>query len=768
MIFRFNLKLTILLLVSMNLSTRAQDNIDKFPLIPKPVSFLPGVGNFQLLPEIKIIVNDENSRKDAALFNAYLFDHYGFRLEISASTKEHKKALNFFRDSTDSKLGDDAYNLEIGVEKISLHGGSGAGVFYGIQTLIQLLPAGKTPVVKIPVAKVEDSPRFEWRGMHLDVCRHFFSKEFVKKYIDHLAMYKMNTFHWHLTDDQGWRIEIKKYPKLQEISAYRKGTLIGHYGEIPERYDTIRYGGYYTQNEIREIVAYAKQRHVNIVPEIEMPGHALAALAAYPELSCTGGPFEVGKTWGVFQDVYCPKEETFTFLENVLSEVCELFPGKYIHVGGDECPKDRWKQCSHCQQLMAKEGLKNEHELQSYFVRRIEKYLQSKGKKMIGWDEILEGGLPPEATVMSWRGYSGGIEAAKQNHDVVMTPTGTCYFDYYQSRDAKEPLAIGGYLPLDRVYQFEPCPDVLNTEERKHILGAQGNLWTEYIPDFSQVEYMVMPRMAALSEVLWSPAEQKNYKSFTHRLVGHFKMLDFLKVNYSKAVFDVNYFVYPNSGSEGVALELNTAYEGGVIHYTDDGSEPKLQSPVYTGRIPLGQSANIKAAVFDGQFKRGRDFSQVFKLNFATGKEIILKDVPHEEYCRGGGFSLLNGVIGNLPWNGSDWLGWSGKNLDATIDLSRPVTFTKVSVDVLQDEASWIYLPTSVEVLVSDDGVSFKSLKKISSSEIKPGQRLITLNLGRTTAKFVKVIAENIGTIPNGKAGEGNPAWLFCDEIMVE
>ena len=387
---------------------------------------------------------------------------------------------------------------------------------------------------------------------------------------------------------------------------------------------------------------------------------------------------------------------------------------------------------------------------------------------MIGWDEILEGGLPPEATVMSWRGYSGGIEAAKQNHDVVMTPTGTCYFDYYQSRDAKEPLAIGGYLPLDRVYQFEPCPDVLNAEERKHILGAQGNLWTEYIPDFLQVEYMVMPRMAALSEVLWSPAEQKNYKSFTHRLVGHFKMLDFLKVNYSKAVFDVNYFVYPNSGSEGVALELNTAYEGGVIHYTDDGSEPKLQSPVYNGRIPLGQSANIKAAVFDGQFKRGRDFSQVFKLNFATGKEIILKDVPHEEYCRGGGFSLLNGVIGNLPWNGSDWLGWSGKNLDATIDLSRPVTFTKVSVDVLQDEASWIYLPTSVEVLVSDDGVSFKSLKKISSSEIKPGQRLITLNLGRTTAKFVKVIAENIGTIPNGKAGEGNPAWLFCDEIMVE
>lgn len=757
-----------MILIVMSSEVFSQEKKDTYPLIPQPVLLVSGNGNFKITPEVSIVVNDVMSRKDAGFFNAYLLEHYGFQLKIEVLGKEKKQAINFFRDSMNNKLSPDAYNLTITSDKISLRGGMQAGVFYGIQTMIQLLPAGKVAVPILPAVHIDDYPRFSWRGMHLDVSRHFFSKEFVKKYIDYLAMYKMNTFHWHLTDDQGWRIEIRKYQKLQEISAFRKGTLIGHYGEIPERYDTIKYGGFYTQNEIREIVAYATQRHITIVPEIEMPGHALAALAAYPELSCTGGPFEVGKTWGVFQDVFCPKEETFEFLENVLTEVCDLFPGKYIHIGGDECPKDRWKSCAHCQALMKKEGLKNEHELQSYFVQRIQKFLSTKGKKIIGWDEILEGGLAQDAAVMSWRGNAGGIEAAKQNHDVVMTPTGSCYFDYYQSKDSKEPLAIGGYLPLEKVYQFEPYPDVLTADERKHILGAQGNLWTEYIPTFSQVEYMAIPRMSALAEVLWSPADKRNYTSFTHRLIGHFKLLDFLKVNYSKALFDLNYFVYPNSGSEGVALELMSAYEGGIIHYTDDGSEPSLHSPLYKGRIPVGQSTVIKAALFDGQFKRGRDFSQMFKLNFASGKEVLLKEPPHEEYSRGGGFTLVNGVTGNLPWNGSDWLGFSGKNLDATIDLGNPVTFTKVSIDVLQDESSWIYLPASVEVLVSDDGVSYKPVKKVLAAEMKPGQRLITLNLGRTTAKFVKVIAENAGIIPSGKPGEGNPAWLLTDEILVE
>lgn len=758
----------VLFFVLISMDNFAQDKTDNYALIPKPVSLTPGTGNFQLTTATGILVNSEQARKDANLFNAYLLEHYGFLLSVTQSSKEKKQCISIFRDTTDTKLVADGYRLNVTPDKIILHGGEGAGVFYGLQTLLQLLPAGQVKTPYIPCLTIEDHPGFSWRGMHLDVCRHFFSKDFVKKYIDQLARYKMNTFHWHLTDDQGWRIEIRKYPKLQEIAAFRKGTLIGHYGEIPERYDTIRYGGFYTQNEIREIVAYAAQRHITIVPEIEMPGHALAALAAYPQYSCTGGPFEVGKTWGVFQDVFCPKEETFEFLQNVLSEVCELFPGQYIHIGGDECPKDRWKSCEHCQRLMAQQGLKTEHELQSYFVQRMEKFLSTKGKKIIGWDEILEGGLAPDATVMSWRGYSGGIEAAKQQHDVVMTPTGTCYFDYYQSRDANEPLAIGGYLPLDRVYGFNPYPDVLTEEERKHILGAQGNLWTEYIPTPEQAEYMVNPRMAALAEVLWTPVANRNYKSFTHRLIGHFKLLDYLKINYSKAVFDVNYFVYPNGGAEGVSLELSSAFEGGVIHYTDDGSVPGLRSPVYTGRIPLGQSTVVKAAVFDGQFKRGRDFSQMFRLNFASGKEVLLKDLPHEEYCRGGGFSLVNGVIGNLPWNGSDWLGWSGKNMDASIDLGKPVTFTKVSLDVLQDESSWIYLPRSVEVFVSEDGMNYTSLKKVSDSEIVSGQRLITLKVGRTVARYIRVVAENLGNIPAGKAGEGNPAWLFADEILVE
>ncbi|HRH65637.1 MAG TPA: family 20 glycosylhydrolase [Bacteroidia bacterium] len=762
------LSITAIFVLAMNLSARAQDKSDNYPLIPKPVELVPGSGSFRVRTDVSIVVNDQASKNDAAFLNAYLLEHYGFELKLSTGRKEKNGAINIFRDQTDLKNSGDGYRLSITPEKISLHGGANAGVFYGIQSLIQLLPAGKVQIPELPSLTVSDYPRYSWRGMHLDVVRHFFSAKFVKKYIDYIALYKMNTFHWHLTDDQGWRIEIKKYPELQHVSAHRKGTLIGHYSAFPARYDSISYGGYYTQEEIREIVDYASKRHINIVPEIEMPGHALAALAAYPGLSCSGGPFEVGKTWGVFQDVFCPKEETFVFLQNVLNEVCELFPGKLIHIGGDECPKDRWKKCAHCQQLMAKEGLNTEHELQSYFIHRIEKYLQSKGKKIIGWDEILEGGLAPDATVMSWRGYSGGIEAAKKGHDVVMTPTGSCYFDYYQSRDAGEPLAIGGYLPLERVYQFEPCPEVLNDAEKEHILGAQGNIWTEYIPSDDQVEYMAFPRMAALAEVLWSPMTSRNYNSFTHRLIGHFKLLDFLKVNYSKAVFDINYFVYPNAGSEGVALELMTAFEGGVIHYTEDGSEPQLKSPVYKDRIPLGQSTVVKAVVFDGTIKRGRIFSQLFKLNFASGKEVVLKDPPHEEYCRGGGFSLVNGVTGSIPWNGSDWLGFRGKNLEASIDLGRPVLFTKVSVDVLQDEGSWIYLPSSVEVHVSDDGIKYEPLKKVLSAEFQPGQRTITLATGRTKARYIKLIAENSGTIPAGKPGEGNPAWLFADEIMVE
>lgn len=407
-----------------------------------------------------------------------------------------------------------------------------SGIFYGIQSLLQLIHKNGNKAELKATQINGDYPAFSYRGMHLDVCRHFFPVSFIKKYIDLLAMHKMNFFHWHLTEDQGWRIEIKKYPKLTEVGAWRNGSMVGHYRD--QTYDSIRYGGFYTQEEIKEVVAYAKSRHVQVIPEIEMPGHALAALAAYPEFSCTGGPFEVAKGWGVFDDVYCPKEETFKFLEGVLDEVCKLFSGQYIHIGGDECPKTRWKTCANCQKRIKEQGLKDEHELQSYFIQRIEKYLNSKGKQIIGWDEILEGGLAPNATVMSWRGNDGGIAATKQEHQVIMTPGSHCYFDHYQGDKETEPIAIGGFTPLDKVYSFNPIPEELNEREASYILGAQANMWTEYVATEEHLEYMVLPRMSALSEVLWTGPNADNFENFRLRLAPFLKSLDNQGYNYRK------------------------------------------------------------------------------------------------------------------------------------------------------------------------------------------------------------------------------------------
>ena len=415
------------------------------------------------------------------------------------------------------------------------------GLFYGVQTIRQLLQKGKKNYL-IPAVEISDSPRFGYRGMHLDVGRHLYPVDFIKKYIDLIALHKMNTFHWHLTEDQGWRIEIKKYPKLTEISAFRKETVVGH-ASHSNQYDGQPYGGFYTQNEVREIVAYAADRFITVIPEIEMPGHSVAVLAAYPELSCKPKKtYEVATTWGVMKDVFCPTEKTFSFLEDVLTEVMALFPGKYIHIGADECPKDSWKESRYAQKLIKKEGLKDEHELQSYFIRRIEKFLARHDRKLVGWDEILEGGLSPDATVMSWRGEAGGIEAAKQAHDVIMSPTTYCYFDYYQAdpKTGNEPLAIGGNLPVETVYGYELIPEELTAEQAKYILGGQGNVWTEYMKTSDQVEYMALPRMSALSEVLWSPKEKRNYQSFLSRMQTFRKQLDAMDVNYARHIFQDN------------------------------------------------------------------------------------------------------------------------------------------------------------------------------------------------------------------------------------
>ncbi|MDR2682580.1 MAG: beta-N-acetylhexosaminidase [Dysgonamonadaceae bacterium] len=514
----------------------------KLNLVPVPAKVKTGTGQFTINSKTRIVLasNTEEMKNAVAVLNGLLSRAAGFQLEIT----ENPATANAIVCKLNASLPNrEAYKLSVQKELITLEAQSAQGIFYGMQTLRQLLPSQiERPFLgnvawTVPCLEIEDAPRFAYRGLMLDVVRHFHSKEFVMKFIDMLAYHKMNTFHWHLTDDQGWRIEIKKYPDLTKAGAFRNRTLEGQY-TVPEKrkWNNTRYGGYYTQEEIKEVLAYAQKRFVTVIPEIEMPGHAVAALTAYPQLSCTGGPFEVEGLWGVFNDIYCPKEETFQFLENVLSEVAALFPSQYLHIGGDEAPKLRWKNCAHCQALIKKEGLKDEHELQSYFIKRIEKFVESKGKRIIGWDEILEGGLAPNATVMSWRGEAGGIDAAKQNHDVIMAPNSYVYLDYYQADPKTQPLSIGGYLPLWKVYSYNPMPAALTPEEAKHILGVQGNIWTEYIPATTQVEYMAFPRGAAIAETGWSPNEKKNYADFKERMIQQFKRYDAIGWNYCKAI----------------------------------------------------------------------------------------------------------------------------------------------------------------------------------------------------------------------------------------
>ncbi|MBN1925172.1 MAG: beta-N-acetylhexosaminidase [Prolixibacteraceae bacterium] len=497
-------------------------------IIPQPLQMEATPGFYRLNEKTRINY-DTGLENEAGLLVKYIAFKTGLKLEMIPDRNQQNVIRLELSDLVDTPEG---YILQVEGHEIWIKAQTTAGIFYGIQSLRQLIPFQKGETVKIPAVKISDEPRFPYRGMHLDVCRHFFDVDFIKKMLDAMAAHKLNRFHWHLTEDQGWRIEIKKYPELTRIGAWRNSTLIGHASDRPEKFDTIRYGGYYTQEQIKEIVEYAAERHITVIPEIEMPGHAQAALASYPWLGCFDQKVEVWNKWGVSENVYCAgKESTFDFLENVLSEVADLFPGEYIHIGGDECPKANWEKCPHCQSRIKNERLENEHELQSYFIQRIERFLNSKGKRIIGWDEILEGGLAPNATVMSWRGEEGGIAAARQQHDVIMTPNDICYFDHYQAGPEGEPLAIGGMTTVEDVYGYEPVPEVLNQSEQKYILGTQANVWTEYIPTPEHAEYMIFPRLCAMAEVCWTANEKKEYSDFMKRLKAHETILDLLGLN---------------------------------------------------------------------------------------------------------------------------------------------------------------------------------------------------------------------------------------------
>ena len=503
-------------------------------IVPIPRSVIVGTGSLDLNSDAGVHLTDPNDSKTQEVFDIWAAP---YRKSGALALSESGDSNSAIKVGIDGQGAAESYRLSVTTEGITLNAADYAGLFYGLQTLSQLMPpdavtSSDVSSFDLPVLEIDDAPRFTYRGVHLDVARHFFPPEFIKHYIDLLALYKINRFHWHLTEDQGWRIEIDQYPKLTEVGAFREQTQIGH-GLDEFQGDGVRYGGFYTKEEIREIVAYAQARNVMIIPEIEMPGHATAALAAYPELACTEGPFEVAMTWGIFEDIYCPYEETFEFLENVLLEVIDLFPGDYIHIGGDEAPKSRWEESEYVQDLMVREGFNDVEQVQGYFIRRIEKFLNEQGKRLIGWDEIIEGGLPPNATVMSWRGTIGGIEASRRGHDVVMTPYSHLYLDYYQSADQEnEPFAIGGFLPLDTVYSYEPVPSQLRERDKTRIIGAQANVWTEYMKTGEHVEYMLLPRMLALAEVVWSPAEAKNFTSFLKRIEWHLDRFDALGVNY--------------------------------------------------------------------------------------------------------------------------------------------------------------------------------------------------------------------------------------------
>jgi len=744
-----------LVFMSFLFNCKEEDKLTKDVLIiPQPLEQTLSKGEF-ILNSSTGIDYDENFKISAEFLKVFIEEGSNIKLQSN-------NMISFIKDES---LADEGYALEILPESIIIKAKTDQGAFYAVQSLRQLLPPEfedgtvEENEIAIPSVTIKDKPQFSYRGMHLDVGRHMFSVDFIKKYIDALGMLKMNTFHWHLTEDQGWRIEIKKYPKLQEIAAFRNETLIGHYSDQPHQFDDKKYGGYYTQDEVKEIVAYAQSRFVTVIPEIELPGHSQAAIAAYPELGCTGEQVEVATKWGVFEDIYCPKEETFAFLEDVLDEVLALFPSEYIHIGGDEAPKTRWSNCEHCQALIKKEGLKGEHELQSYFISKIEKYLNSKGRQIIGWDEILEGGLAPNATVMSWRGINGAIEAAKQHHNVIMTPTSHCYFDYYQSENENEPIAIGGFLPLEKVYSFNPIPEELNEQEAKYVLGAQGNIWTEYMKTSEHVEYMAFPRVLAMSEVVWSKQENKNYPDFVKRVENFHKRLDALNINYANHLYEIEGELI--SDESGLSYRLQTLTEGKTIRFTLDGSEPTVYSEAYTKPIPITESVSIKASVFNLEEKLGNTFSQDINLHKAVGKTITINKEPHKSYPGGGAKGLVNGILGSdSRYGDKEWLGFWGDDIEITIDLGEETEINSIETRFYNSNGQWIYAPTEIEFEFEN------KTKHLKITESKDNLVNIALDV-KVTTKIITLKIANYGTIPEGKQGGGNKAWTFIDEIII-
>ncbi|WP_289125128.1 glycoside hydrolase family 20 protein [uncultured Bacteroides sp.] len=733
---------------------------------------------FKLNENVLIAYPENNAllQRNAEFLSEYIQQatNYAPKTKAIAAGEQVKNAIVLGLDP--SIANKEGYVLTTTPEGINLNGQTENGVFYGIQTLRKSIPAeAKEATILIPAGEIKDEPRFSYRGMHLDVGRHFFPKEFMKKYIDLLALHNMNTFHWHLTDDQGWRIEIKKYPKLTEIGSQRSRTVIGR---NTQEYDNTPYGGFFTQEEAKEIVKYAQERYITVIPEVDLPGHMLAALAAYPEMGCTGGPYEVCPRWGIFEDVLCiGNDQTMQFLEDVMSEIIEIFPSKYVHIGGDEAPRTRWEKCPKCQARIKTEGLKAdknhtaEDRLQSYCMTRIEEFLNSKGRQIIGWDEILEGDVAPNATVMSWRGMEGGIKAAQLGHDVIMTPTSFCYFDYYQTADTKdEPLGIGGYVPIEKVYSLEPVPAVLTEEQSKHILGAQANLWTEYIHSSEHVEYMVLPRMAALAEVQWTQPEKKDFKDFTKRLARLMKFYQRDGFNYAKHVFDLKVDFTPDVTKKAVVVTLSTI-DDAPIYYTLDGTEPTTASLKYTEPVSITETADFQAVVIRPEGK-SKVVNKKISFNKATYCPIELTFQPSEKYKFGGAITLVDGMKGNDSYATGAWLGFVGGDVEAIIDLGQETEIKQVATNAIVDMSAWIMGSTGLVVSISDDN---KEFREVAAKDIpaetnidKKGVENYEITFDPVKARYVKVVIKRSPALPKGHAGEGKAAYMFIDEIEVD
>jgi hexosaminidase len=742
---------------------------NKYNIIPYPQQLIPQSGSFVFNTNTRIICDVKQT--DILKLATQFLEHFqivsALKLNISPFQADTANAVIFEKTKIENPEG---YQLTISDKTIRIKADSPIGFFYALQTMYQLMPVeiyGQKKIGlkkwSVPAVQIADAPRFAYRGLHLDVCRHFFPIEFIKEYIDAMAIHKLNYFHWHLTDDQGWRIEIKKYPKLTEIGSKRDETLIGYYfSRSPQLFDGKPYGGFYTQAEAREIVAYARDRFITVIPEIEMPGHAQAAIASYPYLSCTRNPnLKVATKWGVFPDVFCPRDSTFKFLEDVLTEIMDIFPGMFIHIGGDECPKDRWKACPDCQALIKKEGLKDENELQSYFIKRIERFVNSKGRQIIGWDEILDGGLAPNATVMSWRGVRGGIAAAKNGNDVIMTPSAQCYFDHYQSNPVTEPVTIGGYLPLEMVYRYEPVPTELNADEAKHILGAQANLWTEYMPESENVEYMAFPRISALSEMLWSTRANRNWDLFRNRMTVQMERYKQLNINASKAFYDVQFKTNFTSDNQ-IQITLSCDCPNAQIQYEINGKKTLYKAPFI-----LKETTNVSVKSFVNGHELGKTNTQRFVVSKITG--ISYTKTPNNTWYDGGNINALtDGVLGNNVVY-TQWVGTShGKDAEIIVDLKKTQSIDRFSAGFLHAPALCVVLPSTLKVYGSVDEKNYKFLSEYQiARSLSPTWEIVrpVLSFDAVKIRFLKIEINSGGNCLPESPGTAEGSLIFMDEI---